>query len=146
MTLEIPLHILNQIHNHGESRYPEEGAGLLLGISDGELRMVTAILALPNIREEGARQNRYLIDPHDMLRAEKDAREQGLEVLGVFHSHPDHPNLPSEYDLQQAWPWLSYLITSVQAGHAVGSRAWRLIEESSQFVAEPIQVFDAMDE
>ena len=95
--LEIEPKVLAQIHSHGEAAYPEEGAGFLLG-TDGEVRRVVGIWALTNAREQGARHNRYLISPKDYLEGESAAERQNLTLLGVFHSHPDHPDRPSEYD------------------------------------------------
>jgi proteasome lid subunit RPN8/RPN11 len=138
--LEITQSVLNQIHAHGANAYPEEGAGFLLGKADGELRQVIAILGLSNAREDSARYNRYLLTARDYLRGEQEGERLGLDVLGVFHSHPDHPNQPSEYDREWAMPWFSYLITSVQAGRAVESRAWRLVEDRTAFVEEKIVV------
>jgi proteasome lid subunit RPN8/RPN11 len=140
MSLLISSQILENIHAHGESAYPEEGAGLLLGTVIGGQKQVTQILALANSREEGARHNRYLLTPQDYLRGEQEADRLGLDVLGVFHSHPDHPNRPSEFDRDWAMPWFSYLITSVQAGQAVESRSWLLTEDRSQFSEEQIMV------
>jgi proteasome lid subunit RPN8/RPN11 len=137
VNLVIRLELLSQIHQHGESAYPEEGAGFLLG-SDGESRQVSAILPLENSREGDARRNRYLITPQDYIKAEDEAKRSGLTLLGVFHSHPDHPNLPSEYDRDWAQPWFSYIITSIHLGKAVESRSWRLVDDRSQFVEEKI--------
>jgi proteasome lid subunit RPN8/RPN11 len=140
MSLLISSQLLENIHTHGESSYPEEGAGLLLGSVIGEQKQVTRILSLANSREEGARHNRYLLTPQDYLRGEQEADRLGLDVLGVFHSHPDHPNRPSEFDRDWAMPWFSYLITSVQAGQAVESRSWLLTEDRSHFSEEQILV------
>ncbi len=140
MSLLISSQLLENIHAHGESAYPEEGAGLLLGTAIGGQKQVTQILALANSREESARHNRYLLTPQDYLRGEQEADRLGLDVLGVFHSHPDHPNRPSEFDRDWAMPWFSYLITSVQAGQAVESRSWLLTEDRSQFSEEQIMV------
>ena len=140
--LEIASEVLKKIHVHGEKAYPEEGAGFLLGKVDGEWRQVTAILELTNAREDAARHNRYLLTPQDYLRGEQEAERLALDVLGVFHSHPDHPSLPSEFDRQWAMPWFSYVITSVQAGRAAASRSWRLMEDRSQFVEERIEFTD----
>lgn len=140
MTLELTQNILDQIHAHAEVAYPEEGAGFLLGKSGGERRQVIALLELSNAREDAARRNRYLLTPQDYLRSEDEAARLGLDVLGVFHSHPDHPTRPSEYDREWAMPWFSYVITSVQSGHAVESRSWRLSENRSGFIEETISV------
>lgn len=140
MSLELSPELLAGIHDHGEEAYPDEGAGFLLGATDGERRLVRAILPLENSREEEARHNRYLLTPEDFLRGEQEAARQGLDLLGVFHSHPDHPNRPSEFDREWAMPWFSYVITSVQAGRAAGSRSWRLEEDRSSFFEETIEV------
>jgi proteasome lid subunit RPN8/RPN11 len=138
MTIIIPADLLEQIHASLEKTYPEEGAGFLLG-EDGAARRVVAIYPLANTREDAARHNRYLITPQDYLKGELAAETLHLEVIGVFHSHPDHPNQPSEYDREWAQPFFSYLITSVQAGKAVQSRSWRLSEDRARFFEEDIQ-------
>ncbi|MBI4761478.1 MAG: M67 family metallopeptidase [Chloroflexota bacterium] len=139
MKLRIWREALAQIHAHGEQAYPEEGAGFLLGM-DGEEKTVTNVLALPNVREDGARHNRYLIAPEDYLQAELEAERLGLSLIGVFHSHPDHPNQPSEFDREWAQPHFSYVITSVEKGKARGSRSWLLKEDRSQFEEEKIEI------
>lgn len=143
MKMEINLGTLNRIHAHGESAYPEEGAGFMLGTVDGKHKQVSAILPLSNAREDAARHNRYMLTPQDYMLGEQEAERLGLDVLGVFHSHPDHPDRPSEYDREWAMPWFSYVITSVQAGQAAGSRCWRLLEDRSAFVEEVIHVINA---
>ena len=136
--LRIARNTLAQIHAHGEQAYPEEGAGFLFG-ADGDERAVQAIFTLSNAREHEARHNRYLITAEDYLKAEMEAERLGLQLIGVFHSHPDHPNRPSEFDREWAQPFFSYLITSVETGKAIESRAWRLVEDRSKFLEEPIR-------
>ncbi len=138
MSLIVPSDILTKIHANGENAYPEEGAGFLLGADNGQ-RHVTAVYELTNSREASARHNRYLITPQDYLKGEMEADRLGLTVVGIFHSHPDHPNRPSEYDREWAQPFFSYVITSVQSGKAVESRSWRLSEDRSQFTEEVMQ-------
>ena len=140
MILEIPAGTMDQIRLSGERAYPEEGAGLLLGKFVRDRRQVVSLVLMENRREEGARRNRYLLDAQDYLLAETEAEGLGLEVLGIFHSHPDHPNLPSEYDREWAWPVLSYLITSVWSGKAGESRSWRLVEDRAGFAEEQLVV------
>jgi proteasome lid subunit RPN8/RPN11 len=130
--------ILAQIHKHGEAAYPEEGAGFLLGNDNGEQRLVKQLFTTENVREDGARHDRYLVAPEDYLKAEITADELGLSLIGVFHSHPDHPNRPSEFDREWAQPFFSYVITSVNEGKAVESRSWRLAEDRSKFEEEII--------
>lgn len=135
MTLALSKQLLDQIHAHGEQAYPEEGAGFLIG-SEGR---VDNILPLENAREDGARHNRFLITPEAYLNAELTADRLGLSLIGVFHSHPDHPNRPSEYDREWAQPFFSYIITSINEGKAAGSRSWRLLEDRSKFEEEEIK-------
>lgn len=140
MTIRIPATLLQEIHTHGEKAYPEEGAGFLLGSVDGGFKVISSILPLNNSREEAARHNRYLLTAEDYLRGELEAERLGVDVLGVFHSHPDHPNLPSEFDRDWAMPWFSYIITSVQSGCAIESLSWVLAEDRSGFLGEDIDV------
>ncbi len=140
MTLYLSSEILDQIYANGETAYQEEGAGLLLGSAEGERREVVSIYGITNAREDTARHNRYLITPQDMLRGEQEASRLGLDVIGVFHSHPDHPNRPSEFDREWALPWYAYVITAVESGRAVESRCWRLSEDRSEFTEEEIRI------
>ena len=139
--LHISASLLKDIHAHGERAYPEEGAGLLLGETDGGDRRVTRLLPLTNVREDAARHNRYLLTPQDYLHGEHEAARLGLDVVGVFHSHPDHPNRPSEFDREWAMPHWSYIITSVAHGKAVESKSWMLEEDRSSFTEEDFIVF-----
>jgi proteasome lid subunit RPN8/RPN11 len=121
------------IRAHGRETYPHECCGALLG-RDGH---VVGTLALPNTTEEGPRR-RFLVRPSDYRDAERAAAAQGLDLLGFYHSHPDHPARPSQYDLDHAWPSFSYVIVSVQAGEAVDLRSWKLREDRSSFAEEPV--------
>lgn len=134
--VSLPKRLVEQIAAHVESAYPEEGAGFLLG-SDGEVKQ---ILALSNAREDEVRHNRYLITPEDYMKAELKAAELGVDLIGVFHSHPDCPNIPSEYDREWAQPFFSYLITRVDEGKAVSHRSWKLAEDRSKYDEEEIKI------
>jgi proteasome lid subunit RPN8/RPN11 len=112
--------------------------------SGSELKQVVDILGLANAREDEARHNRYLITPQDFSNAESTADRLGLALIGVFHSHPDSPNQPSEFDREWAQPFFSYIITSVQSGKAVDSRSWRLTEDRSRFEEEEIRVTEGV--
>jgi proteasome lid subunit RPN8/RPN11 len=138
MNMKISTHLINEIHAHGEQAYPEEGAGLLLGYDQNGERVVQSLLKLTNAREDTARHNRYLITAEDILKGEQEAEKQGLSIIGIFHSHPDHPNQPSEFDREWAIPWYSYLITSVNNGQAIGSKSWRLKDDRSGFIPEEL--------
>jgi proteasome lid subunit RPN8/RPN11 len=139
VTLNISGELLRAIHAHGEAAYPNEGCGLLLGRVEGAHRQVADLLPIRNGREPEAAHHRYLITPQDMLRGEQVAEARGLDVIGIFHSHPDHPAMPSQFDLDQALPWYSYIITSVEAGRAVVSRSWQLADDRSAFAEEEIE-------
>ena len=134
--LVVPNRLLEQMNAHVEKAYPEEGAGFLIG-ENGEIK---EILALSNSREDGARHNRFLFTPDDYLQAELKAEGLGLDLIGVFHSHPDCPNIPSEYDREWAQPFFSYIITRVDNGKAVNSRSWRLAEDRSRYEEEQIEI------
>jgi proteasome lid subunit RPN8/RPN11 len=136
MMLAVSNDLVEQINRHVEEAYPEEGAGFLIG-AKGEVKQ---ILPLPNAREDEARHNRFLITPEDYLKAELTADKLGLNLIGVFHSHPDCPNVPSEYDRQWAQPFFSYIITRVDKGRAINSRSWRLIEDRSKYEEEEIKI------
>jgi proteasome lid subunit RPN8/RPN11 len=134
--LLVPNRLIEQMNAHVEKAYPEEGAGFLIG-EQGEVK---EILALSNSREEGARHNRFLFTPADYLQAEWKAEKLGLNLIGVFHSHPDCPNVPSEYDREWAQPFFSYIITRVDHGKAVNSRSWKLLEDRSKYEEEEIEI------
>jgi proteasome lid subunit RPN8/RPN11 len=138
--LQITEKLLNDLHTHVEAAYPGEGAGFLLGSDDGGERVVTAILKLDNEREAEARYNRFLLTPANYALGEDEADRLGLALLGVFHSHPDCPNVPSEYDREWAMPWFSYIITRVDGGKAVSDRSWRLEEGRGAYAEEAIIV------
>ena len=137
--LVVPNRLIEQINAHVEKAYPEEGAGFLIGEEGG----VKEIIALSNSREDGSRHNRFLFTPEDYLHAELKAEELGLSLIGVFHSHPDCPNVPSEYDREWAQPFFSYIITRVDQGKAVNSRSWRLLEDRSKYEEEEIKITDS---
>ena len=134
--LVVSSELIEQINSHVEEAYPEEGAGFLIG-DNGEVK---EILALSNAREDEARHNRFLITPEDYLKAELKADSLGLSLIGVFHSHPDCPNVPSEYDREWAQPFFSYIITQVNEGKAVNHRSWRLVEDRSKYDEEEIKI------
>jgi proteasome lid subunit RPN8/RPN11 len=116
------------IRRHGEETYPHECCGALIG-RDGR---VTHAAALPNTTEEGPRR-RFLVRPADYRIAEQRATELGAELLGFYHSHPDHPARPSQFDLDHAWPTFAYVIVAVAAGRAGDMTVWFLKEDRSSF-------------
>ncbi len=116
------------IRRHGEETFPHECCGALIGTGD----RVTAAVPLPNTTEEGPRR-RFLVRPSDYRLAEQQASELGGELLGFYHSHPDHPARPSQFDLDHAWPNFAYVIVSVMAGAARDMTVWFLKEDRSSF-------------
>jgi proteasome lid subunit RPN8/RPN11 len=129
--------VIAAIRDHGRETYPNECCGALIG-RDGK---VTEAFALPNTTEEGPRR-RFLVRPGDYRAAEARASERGADLLGFYHSHPDHPARPSQYDLDHAWPFFSYVIISVQNGEPKDLRSWRLRDDRSQFDEEDVTAED----
>jgi proteasome lid subunit RPN8/RPN11 len=135
---------LPQVHRdaiarHAEADHPEECCGLLLGNFDEGRKVVRELLPISNAREAEARRNRFLIGPLEMLRGERHARSLGLDIVGIYHSHPDVAPVPSQFDLDHAWPIYSYVIVTVSAAGAGEMRSWELREDRSGFDAEAIE-------
>ncbi len=130
---------LKEIANHGERDYPYECCGLLLGrfAKDG-LKITCETYLISNAREEAAKRTRFLITPEELIRGERYAAQKQLEIIGFYHSHPDHPAVPSEYDREHAWPVFSYIIASVQSGEAKDIYSWTLKPDRSAFDQEEI--------
>ncbi len=127
--LHIDKESLEKMHNHAEQDYPDECCGFMYGSFDDEnVRQVTVIRPVSNVKP-GDKSDRFQIDPLDYRKAEQFALLQDLDLVGVYHSHPDHPAEPSEHDLKQAMPVFSYIIVSVQDGVATATRSWRLDDE-----------------
>jgi len=130
---------LTEIRRHGIQDYPYECCGLLLGrYADGR-KFVSETYPISNAREESAKRNRFLITPDELLRGERYAREHDLEVVGFYHSHPDSPAVPSQYDLEHAWPTYSYIIVSTSADEARDLFSWEQEPDRSRFNQEEIQ-------
>lgn len=128
-----------QIEQDGVSAFPDECCGFLFGKEDAQgHRSVTQILVVVNAKE-GDKRRRFAIAPLDYIRAEQYADEQGLQLLGIYHSHPNHPAIPSEHDRVAAQPFFSYVILSVLEGKPDVLRSWRLNEEE-QFTEENVGV------
>jgi proteasome lid subunit RPN8/RPN11 len=153
-TLKMSAEIAQKIRDHGAETYPHECCGALLGrdsaLADGSgaasgasqpPREVVALFPLVNRREDSPR-NRFSLTPQDVLAADKAAHEKGLELIGWYHSHPDHPARPSQYDREHAWPWYSYIIVSVASGKPQEMTSWRLSDDRSDYAAEEIAIHD----
>jgi len=127
-----------KIRKHGEVDYPNECCGFLLGKIDNNTRMVSHTKPVVNSREQENRYNRYYIPPEEYMRVERRAREEGLDVIGIYHSHPDAEARPSQYDLDHSWPFYSYIIVSVKNQQAIEMTSWRLKDDRSAFDQEQI--------
>jgi proteasome lid subunit RPN8/RPN11 len=143
--------LAQKIRDHGAETYPHECCGALLGrdldagvtstpdVAKLPAREILALYPLINRRDDSPR-NRFSVTSDDVRDAEKAAREKGLDVVGWYHSHPDHPAAPSEYDRDHAWPWYSYIIVSVANGKPQDMTSWRLTDDRSQFTCEDLQI------
>jgi len=130
---ELAEGVARAIRAHGEETYPHECCGALVG-SEGRVQHA---VALPNTTEEGPRR-RFLVRPSDYQMAERKATELGGDLLGFYHSHPDHPARPSQYDLDHAWPNFAYIIVAVASGKAQQMTVWWLQEDRSRFDEGPL--------
>jgi len=140
--MRISRQLLNKIHAHLEAGYPNESCGVMLGKNGAVTEVVSADnqrTRLPRSSGDSAR-NRYLIDPLVYMKIERNADKRGLQVLGIYHSHPDVAARPSQFDLDNAWPNFSYLIVSAAKGKAVESNSWRLRDDRSAFEQEPVEI------
>jgi proteasome lid subunit RPN8/RPN11 len=133
----LPELAIEAIESHGSESYRDEACGSLYGrlIPDG--KDVVRADRMANSRED-ERHRRFIVTADDYRRAEAEARRNGLQLLGFYHSHPDHPAFPSRYDLEHAFPFFSYLILSVENGEPRALRSFVLSEDRSQFLEEPL--------
>jgi proteasome lid subunit RPN8/RPN11 len=141
MRVVVPNEILERMRRHGEETYPHECCGFMLGNAEDGTQRITEIRSQPNERTD-SRENRFVISPQQFKAAETDARTAGLQLVGIYHSHPDSPARPSEYDRDHAWPWFSYIIVSVKGGRADESNAWQLREDRSGFDLLKLEIPD----
>jgi proteasome lid subunit RPN8/RPN11 len=139
-TLKLSKEIAEKIRHHGAETYPHECCGALLGRDvDDTSREVLGLFPLVNRRDDSPR-NRFSVTSEDVRDAEKAAREKSLDVVGWYHSHPDHPAQPSQYDRDHAWPWYSYIIVSVANGEPQYMTSWRLSDDRSEFTPEDLEI------
>ena len=137
MTLRLPSAIADEIRRHGEGAYPAECCGALIGRVEGEAKEVARLAPAVNRRTDDP--HRYLIAPDDLRRLELDVRAAGQEIVGYYHSHPDHPARPSAFDTEHAWPWYSYLIVRIDRGRGADLTSWVLDD------AQPMMHPEALD-
>lgn len=137
LMLRIENALIDEIRRQGERAYPAECCGLLVGRA-GDVKEVLSLAPATNRRSDDP--HRYLIAPDDLRRIETDLRPLGQDVVGCYHSHPDHPAVPSAFDVEQAWPWYSYLIVRVDRGQAGEVASWVLDDDRSTMHSEPIDM------
>jgi proteasome lid subunit RPN8/RPN11 len=137
VTLRLSAAFAEEIRRAGERAYPAECCGVLAG-HPGEVKEVVKLVPATNRRTDDP--HRYLIAPDDLRRIELELRASGLEVLGCYHSHPDHPAAPSAFDTEQAWPWYSYIIVRVDRAAAAELTSWVLADDRSAMSPESIDV------
>jgi proteasome lid subunit RPN8/RPN11 len=139
MTLRVSEALLDEIRRQGELAYPAECCGLLAGHSGAKVKEVLRLRPVANRRTDDPR--RYLISADDLRSATRELEQSGLEVLGFYHSHPDHPAAPSGFDQEHAWPWYSYIIVRVEGGRSGDIASWVLTDDRSAMRAESLDVF-----
>jgi proteasome lid subunit RPN8/RPN11 len=142
--IAVPEGVQREIREHGRETYPEECCGALLGVLEKGSARVTRVERLENSRE-GERQRRFRIAPEEYGRAERIADAQGLTLLGFYHSHPDHPAAPSDYDREQALPFFHYVVMSVSSGEPGEMSSWVLSEDRQVFHREALLPADTED-
>jgi proteasome lid subunit RPN8/RPN11 len=144
--LKIPADAYTALRLHGEETYPHECCGVLLGAINGDGRVVSSVVRCTNTRTDSP-QNRYHIDPRELVKIQREGRERGEDIVGFYHSHPDHPAQWSKTDLTEAhWIGCSYVITSVEKGRAVLTNSFELAgqdENDKRLTAEGIEVVPA---
>lgn len=124
--------LLDRIKAHGEADYPEECCGLLLGEEHQGEQILREILPIEN-SQDANRRRRFLVSPGQYRQAEQSAAERQMTLLGFYHSHPDHPAVPSAFDTEHALPWFTYVIVAVSQGRAMETTAWLLREDRKNF-------------
>lgn len=133
MNIVLSATLRAQIHNQLKATYPNEGGGFLLGSRSADTIDIADVIAIENVFEAEEQYHRYAMTPQDWMRLEDEADARGLTLVGYFHSHPDSPAVPSEYDREHALPNFVYIIVQVQAGAAVDTRGWLLAEDRTRF-------------
>jgi proteasome lid subunit RPN8/RPN11 len=145
-TLRIPRAVLDAIRRHAAASYPDECCGALVGRYDPATSdaSVSEAVFLANTTDAGARR-RFLVRPEDYRYAEAAAHAAHAELIGFYHSHPDHPARPSRYDLDHAWPNLSYVIVAVDHARPEATTSWRLRDDRAAFEEERLEIAEPAD-
>lgn len=143
--IQLSRRLLERIKRHAVSSYPEECCGVLLGRKQGKITTVSNLLELRNTVDE-SRTQRFLVTPDEYRMAEREATREGLEIVGIYHSHPDHPARPSPFDLEHALPWWSYVIVSASKGQTRSISSWTMKDDRSAFEEETIEIVSGHSE
>ena len=138
MTLKVERPVMEKILEHVRQTYPHECCGLMVG--NGSLsKEVIDYRIIPNINHDRA-HDRYIMDPKVFNQIDGELREKKLEILGIYHSHPDHPSRPSEFDREHAWPIYSYVVIACEKGVKTQAQSWVINEESAHFEEEKLEI------
>ena len=140
IVLKLTKKIENDIRQAGTAAYPNECCGILFGVEDASGHAVSALRPIENARESGEQYHRFLITAEEMMEAEQEARRLGLDIVGFYHSHPDHPAAPSEYDRDHALPFYHYIILRVAKGRPETMTDWKLRVSREAFDAEELKI------
>ena len=151
MAIELTERDRKRIEQHGVEAYPNECCGFLLGREENGRRVIVDVAPIQNawqsmennpyeVRPEDSLKNRSLVDPKDYLRIDREARQKGLDIISFYHSHPDHPPRPSEFDRKHALPFLIYVILAVEKGIPREMTAWLLSEDGARFLSEELSI------
>lgn len=140
LPVSLPAALDGAIRAHAERTYPNECCGVLYGTEKGGVRLVSETEPVENNFESGEQFHRFSITAEALMAAERRAGKEGVLVLGFYHSHPDHPSRPSEFDREHAWPFYSYFIVSVEKGRSALLTSWQLDERTEQFESQEIRV------
>lgn len=139
MSLRLSEALADEIRRQGEAAYPAECCGALVGRVESQGKEVVRLAPAVNRRTDDP--HRYLIAPDDLRRLEADVRAAGLDIVGYYHSHPDHPAAPSAFDADHAWPWYSYVIVRIDRGRGAELASWVLADDRPQMLPESLDVF-----
>jgi len=142
--IRIPKEVVERIGRHGEETYPEECCGIVLGQMNDDYQLIEEIVGLDNEQKEN-RGRRFFVTPKQYLQAERMALERKLDLLGFYHSHPDHPAAPSEFDREHALPWFIYVVVSIAQGKSKDTTAWLLSEGRDRFVQKELVIEEEVD-
>ena len=138
MTLRLAGALAEEIRRYGERAYPAECCGALVGRVEGDAKEVVRLAPAVNRRTDDP--HRYLIAPDDLRRLQAEVGAAGQEIVGYYHSHPDHPARPSAFDTEHAWPWYSYLIVRIDRGRGADLASWVLDDERPLMLPESLDV------